>query len=395
MPRPERKHLLVAFTGGVLLLLLYAASDVIIRNMRWEDFSPKHVGCNAMLQSGRSPYSEATNEAILALNPPEDNPMLVPRFFYPAHICYVMTPYWPLPREVAARAFVMTNLLILGSVVLGAAAWHGRQMRPLTLLLQFVVMLFGFRYAMMTVILGQFTAFTTFGALLAIWGVWQRRDWAVALGLAGMTIRPDSTLVMLLLSLFLLYRRQWRTLTVTGGLLLAIWLASHASIGTWETAFINETINYSGENSPYILWLPGFLGVWGILLYAGAIGLGLYQLWRMRSAPLAAGFAEVGILGLLLSMIAVPQTNPYVLVYALPAAFWLLHKHWESLLAWSLWFIGLGVVSWLIFILWPSAAGVEQMLYPLSLLLLMIREPLPSSSAPKPDVTHVANETYI
>jgi|GEM_PF-5421318 len=354
---------------AVFFVILYFAADLIVVNMPWSDLIPRHMGCEAMFGEQISPYSDDVRLDILAVNPTPD---IEQRFWYPAHLCFVLLPVWLIPYEISTRLWTAGNMILLGSIIFIFASWYHRRLRPLSIALQILIILIGFRYSMMTIVLGQFTIYTMGCVLLAVWGLVTKKPYFAAVGLMGLTIRPDSSMAFGVLFLMAMYRRQWRPLIYAVVGLLIAWAGTYLLIGSWEVDFVTDTLSYS-DFIDTVMWLPDF-SIWGVLTYIGALGCAAYSVWLIRNTTDKEYYMVGGGIGLLLALIVLPQTNPYTLVYILPVCFWFLHRYWQSSIAWAVWIFGVGIIPWIFFQSPAFNVVWLRLIYPVSLLIMVAIE---------------------
>jgi hypothetical protein len=368
------RSVIIAGIGLLLAGLLYIPADMIISSRPWNDFLPRYIGCEAMLQEGKNPYSEEVRTDIMSLNP-EDN--VEQRFSYPAHLCFVMLPFWIIPYELGARLWVVASFFFAGAAVFMTASWFKHPLRNWQLALLMFVVVMGFRFSIITIVLAQFTLFVMFLTLVAIQALWKEQKWLATLALVGLSIRPDGFIIMTVLGLMALYRRQWQPVVQTIIIGLVMWAGTHLVIQggeLWELQFISDIRDYTDYN-PTMLYLPDFFGLAGSLVVAACALLIAYLFWRIRHFKPRSFYVAGGSIALLIPLILTPQTNPYTLVYMIPGALWLLHRHWHSRAAWVIWVISMSILPWQwqpMVLTW--VAIYSRIVYPIGLLLLIALE---------------------
>ncbi len=351
----------------ILLLMLagttWAATDLIVRNMAWNDTIGRHIGCQAFFQ-GVSPYSDQVNQAIAAKNP---DPLLEQRFYNPAHICLILFPFWLLPYELSLRLWIALLLIIFVAVppllLLQVFRWR---LKPWQLLIVVVVLLLGFRYSMMTIVLGQYTGFVMLCIAGSLVSLALQRPIFAAIFLASLTIRPDGALIAAGIGLLAAYKREWRVIVVTLVLGLVFFIGTLPFIGNWLPAFLDD-VRYYSITYNNVRWLPDFFPApfsW-LLVVVALITAGII-LFRLRTTPDDKAFYFTGgSVFVLLSLLLLPQTNPYTLVFAIPVLCWLLYCWRYFWGTWGLFVLIVGILPWLIFQGGREWAHIDQLMYPL------------------------------
>ncbi len=252
--------LLVAIAVGLVLWGgTIITRVVIIENMAWSDVIPLHTGCQTFFK-GQPPYDDVVTARIQSrLTVATENEQ---RFAYPAHMCLVLAPIWLLPYDIAAPLWTFLQLMLFAALPL--LIFNHILHTPISPLRMAVLLLFsllGYRYTMMTIVLGQYTGFTMWCLLGAAWALSQRRAGLAALLMATMTVRAEAAIFAGILALLALYRRQWRVVVLWLAIGLGLWLGATAAIGPWIGAFITRMGTYNSYTETQ--WLP---------LYHGPIG---------------------------------------------------------------------------------------------------------------------------
>lgn len=360
------RTLQIILAGVGLLLLLVggtaATSSIVINHMATNDKQPRYIGCEAFYD-GETPYSQDVVDRIQEfLGPAWTAPYVAP-FAYPAHLCVVLAPFWLLPYQVSVSLWVFLNFLgFLVLPMLFLVNVLGWRPRPRDLLLVVVMTMLGYRYTMMTIVLAQYTGFVLFCMSGAIWAIQHKRAWIAALLLAGMTIRPDGTLLALGLCAVAFFNGQKRIPVYWAGMLFVLWLMTTLVVPGWELQFVDEVIAYRSRSGVWLPLLAGRIGLPVILLLSlGWTAFMLRQI-REREQFVLWSSAIIIVLGLLL----VPHTNPYTLVYAFPVFYLLMYRFQEQRLASAL-LLGTMLMSWIIFLQGMALFGVEQIFFPLAL----------------------------
>lgn len=367
---PQRRLLL-----AILLLLVVAggtalANTFILQNMPWNDVIPRYEGCRAFL-TGESPYTEEVTARIqthlLEFTGDEQ------RFAYPAHLCLVLLPIWVLPYELAASLWFFCLFAFM--MALPLLVFHYTMNTPLTPL-QFgvlaLVTLLGYRYSMMTIVLGQYSGLVLMGLVGATWGLARGRTVPLWLGLTAMTIRPEGMIMAAALAGGAFLRDQRRAVITWAGIMVALWLGTHLFIGAWEGQFLAGMVAYAGYNPGVQQWLPLLAGRAG----AGVIALGvsvwvavmLRWLWGQSTGSFWMGASVVVATA---GQILIPQTNPYTLIYLLPGFYYVLQAFRTR--RWT-WFplLALMILPWWFLVQGRAVAHIDQLLFPLALAILTV-----------------------
>lgn len=369
--------------GFVVLVVFVAAAlvaaDIIARNMVWNDTVGRHIGCRAFFNR-ISPYAEQVNQAIAAQNP---DPELEQRFYNPAHICLILLPFWLLPYDISLRLWVALLLMVFVALppLLMVQVFHWR-LKRWQLLLVLIVLILGFRYSMMTIVLGQYTGFAMLCITGSLVALVFRRPLLAAICLVGLTIRPDATLIAAGIGLLTLYKREWRVIILTIVIGIGVLIGSLVFVGNWIPAFLDDVTYYAGAYNS-VRWLPHLLpsplDMGLVLLVLFAAGIVLFRL-RFASSDVEYYFIG-GSVFVLLSLLLLPQTNPYTLVFAVPVICWLLFRLRSLPGIWWGFAAFVGVLPWVLFRGGRAWAHVDQLVFPLlwGILLLMVQRVKPKT----------------
>ncbi len=356
--------LLVAIAVGLVLWGgTIITRVVIIENMAWSDVIPLHTGCQTVFK-GQPPYDDVVTARIQSrLTVATENEQ---RFAYPAHMCLVLAPIWLLPYDIAAPLWTFLQLMLFAALPL--LIFNHILHTPISPLRMAVLLLFsllGYRYTMMTIVLGQYTGFTMWCLLGAAWALSQRRAGLAALLMATMTVRAEAAIFAGILALLALYRRQWRVVVLWLAIGLGLWLGATAAIGPWIGAFITRMGTYNSYTETQ--WLPLYLGPIGAVALTLAVAGWLVWSFRQIRGRADGPFwlwasAIVAAAGLIL----VPLTNVYTLVYVLPGLYMALHACRDC---WQMWaaVLVLLALAWGFFLLGRAGAGYDQLFFPLAL----------------------------
>lgn len=310
--------------GAVIVLALgtWAMNATILPYVAFTDTLPVHNGCSAFYQRV-SPYDDsvtrATQDLIQARASGYDRTRDEHRFAYPLHLCVLLAPLWALPYDTAAPLWMFVNFL--GFAGVGVAYAHGVmgwRARTLSLALLTLGTLAGWRYSLIVVVLAQYVGLTLFAFVGALWAWRARREGVLAVCLMLMTVRAESALLAGVLVAGALLARRWRVLAMWSALMFAMWLVPTLWLGQeWVGVFLRRVGEYGAYNTFSATWTPLKVGDVGVILFAlfsvlaGAL---IWRAWR-DGAWLTWGMAGVA----LWQLMALPQTNRYTLVYALPA----------------------------------------------------------------------------
>lgn len=362
--------LAVMFIGIVLLMTI--PSYQLLVKPRGEAFDLFWIwaGGQAVL-SGENPYGPETTRIIQLgvfkkIIPPEDYQHGFP---HPAHITFVLFPFtappffWSILFWVSLQIPLFMVTLLLGFNLL---EWS---VRPATLFGLAILTTLGFRYPINVYILGQLIFFVMFFALLSIWLYQHDHPRGAAIALALTTIRPDLSLLAILLAFMMVRNSAKRTefiatLLVCG--LISLLLPA-LFIGFWPITWLTAIFSY-GSN-PFATWPPELLPI----SWLGLALTGLLALWLVRTLSLAWRKARAYHYALAISattlfgLISLPQTGSYSLTIALIPALILMHyavSSWlQALIAVSL------LTPWLYFSLGQSFDRLIFLLIPLQFVI--------------------------
>jgi len=341
-------------------------SSVIVDNMAMNDLLPRYIGCEAFYNNG-NPYSDAVVDEIqVTLGEARNSPYLA-YFAYPAHLCIVAAPVWLLPYDTGVSLWIFLNLV--GFIILPVAVmillfdWHPKSWQML--LFVFVTIL-GYRYAMMTIVLAQFTGWVLFFLCAGIYSLKNDRYWLSAFFLAWMAIRPDGALIALGIVALSMIGGRHKIGLYWAVIMGMIWLITSLFVQTWEIQFIEEIMRYRSRSG---VWLPLVGGTLGFPVFVALVGGWAFTLFQaIRKLNWAEYVIWCSGLVITVGLLLVPHTNPYTLVYAYPVFFLLLYTFRDStLLIFAVCFTM--VMSWIIFSQGRVAFGVEQVFFPISLVI--------------------------
>lgn len=329
------------------------------------------AGGRAIL-AGENPYGPETTRIIQLgvfnkIIPPHQYQHGFP---HPAHIAFVLLPFivtpfsWSILSWISLQIPLFMVILLLGFQVL---KWS---VRPALLFLLTFLTIMGFRYPINVYVLGQLIFFVLLCFLLSIW-LFQRghpRWAAVALALA--TIRPDLSLLAIILAFIMVRKSPYRndfiiTLLVTG---VIFTLVPALFIGFWPLTWINALQSY-GEN-PFATWPPELLPsvfVIIIVLIALFIWTGRYIVlgWH-NPTPFYQSLMVSAVV--LFGLIIFPQTGSYTLTFALIPA--LIYLRYASGSPWLQIIISASLLTpWLYFMLGKPFDRLIFLLIPLQFIL--------------------------
>gem|GEM_PF-3018688 len=325
--KTNRKTILI-LTGLFILAvaLMMVPSYQLLVEPRGQAFDLFWIwaGGRAIL-TGQNPYGLETTRIIQLgvfnkIIPPHQYQHGFP---HPAHIAFVLLPFivtpfsWSILSWISLQIPLFMVILLLGFQVLN---WS---IRPALLFLLTLLTLLGFRYPINVYVLGQLIFFVLLCFLLSIW-LFQRDHprWA-AVVLALATIRPDLSLLAIILAFIMVRKSPYRhefiiTLLATG---VIFTLVPALFIGFWPLTWINALQSY-GEN-PFATWPPELLSSTAAiiaLLIAVSIWTGRYIVlgWHNpTSFHQSLMVSAVALFGLIIF----PQTGSYTLTFALIPAF--------------------------------------------------------------------------
>jgi hypothetical protein len=292
-------------------------------------------------------------------------------FPHPAHIAFVLLPFiitpffWSILSWTSLQIPLFLVILLLGFKLLN---WN---VRPSQLFILTLLTTLGFRYPINIYVLGQLHFFILFCFLLSIWLFQQGHPRWAAVVLACTTIRPDLSLLALILAFILVRNSPKRngfivTLLVTG---LAFALLPAIFIGFWPLTWINAMRSY-GSN-PFATWPPEVLpSIWSsvVLLIGLTIWTGRYLILSWRNpTPFHQSLMISAVI--LFGLIVFPQTGNYTLTFSLIPALIFLHyaqPRWlrvvitaSLLMPWVYFMLG-GYFDSLIFLLIPGQFIIFQ-----------------------------------
>ncbi len=310
--------ILISLTLG---LGTWGISQAVLPYVAFTDTLPVHNGCASFYQR-ISPYDASvtakTQDLIQARASGYDRTLDEHRFAYPLHLCVLLAPLWALPYDVAAPLWMFVNLALF--TVLGFAyTWGviGWKPRPLTLALLTLGVLLGWRYSGIVIILAQYVGFTLMALVGALWAFKAHKEAWLAFFLVLMTVRPESAVLAIPLLLWAGYGKRWRVWGIFAVWMAILWLIPTLWVGEWVLTFLGRISEYGSYNVTATRWIPLKLGSIGVPTFALFSVIGAWVAWgAWRSGVfLTWGMASLALFQLL----AIPQTNGYTLVYALPS----------------------------------------------------------------------------
>lgn len=285
------------------------------------------AGGQAIL-AGQNPYGPETTRIIQQgvfkkIIPPHQYQHGFP---HPAHIAFIMLPFVVMPFSWSVLVWISLQIpLFMVTLLLGFRALNWN-IRPAMLFSLTLVALLGFRYPVNVYVLGQLIFFVLFCMILAVWLFQQKRPRWAAVALAGATIRPDLSLLAIVLAFILTRRSAFRyqfiiTLLAAG---VVLTLIPALLIGPlWPVTWIRAIFSYG--NNPFATWPPELLPlpVAIVLILALIIWTGRYIILGWRQATPYRRSLMVSA-ATLLGLVILPQTGSYTLTFALVPAFVLL-----------------------------------------------------------------------
>lgn len=327
------------------------------------------AGGRAIL-SGQNPYGPETTRVIQLgvfkkIIPPHQYQHGFP---HPAHIAFVLLPFviapfsWSVLVWTALQIPLFMAILLLGFNLL---EWP---VRPAFLFLLTLLTTLGFRYPINVYVLAQLHFFVLFCFLLSLWLYRQGHPRRAAVALACATIRPDLSLIAILLALILTRnsakRNEFIVTLLAAGLIFA--LLPVPFIGVWPLTWLKAMRSYG--NNPFATWPPELLSFWlrVVVLLGLAVWAGRYLIlgWR-RPSPYHHSLMVSAVI--LFSLIVLPQTGSYTLTFALvPALIFLRYAQ-------SLWLRAVITASllmpWFYFMLGRSFDRLIFLLIPLQFII--------------------------
>jgi hypothetical protein len=312
----------------VTVLMLKPSLDLLVepRNQAFDWFWI-WAGGQAIL-TGQNPYGPETTRIIQLgvfqkIIPPDQYQHGFP---HPAHIAFVLGPILMLPFFYSVLLWLSLQIpLFMATLLLGLnlLKWP---IRPLFLFFLTLLITLGFRYPLNVYVLGQLTFFIIFCVLLSLWLFQQHQPRWAAIALACATIRPDLSLLAILLSLLLIrlasLRREFLVTLLLAGLGLA--LLPTLFIGFWPLTWLKAIQTY-GHN-PFATWPPELLP-WPWLRLVLGVGLVAWlgrHLWLVWREPTLFSQSLLISATVLVSLILLPQTGSYNLTLVLIPALILL-----------------------------------------------------------------------
>lgn len=279
-------------------------------------------------------------------------------FYYPPWVLLLLFPFSALGDAAGLTAF---RLASLGALALVASSWApAGRIRPVT-----AALAVGSLYTLDMLVLGQVVAWVTLGIWLAWRGAERRQPWALVLGFALASLKPQLTALPLLAAA--LATRSWsaRLRAHAGAGLIALGLLSVAISGPdWPVRWLEYVRTAGPARDPVMsLYREGLaLGVPLLATATAAIGVLAWLAWRF--AHDAPGWPLI----LLLTTAANTALSPYVHDYDLPL---LMAVAWPTLAVHATPFAVLAYLLHPLFYLSLPVAGGARWLHPLVTLLLL------------------------
>lgn len=277
------------------------------------------------------------------------------------HMPYLIPVLQVLVTQNYVTSFLRWTILLVGIYAAGMYAlmrWFPDDERPASkhLLLASAVIFYPF---FVSLLLGQDTAFLFLGVALIGWGMRQKQDWVVGMGLALVTVRPHFVLLLSIPFLWLRRRAFWWFLIFAGSLALI----SVSILGLQGTKdFINILLisvggEWHGMNEKSMYNLIGLLSRLLTLLSPSAIrtiGWATYLTAILAICVWAARAREIGRHHLSWIILAYILVSPHF------------HYHDLTLLLFPLLTVGMKTEKTLFF------RGVQFVLHPLVVSFILL-----------------------
>lgn len=286
------------------------------------------AGGQAIL-TGENPYGPETTRVIQLgvfkkIIPPHQYQHGFP---HPAHIAFILLPFVALPFSWSVLAWISLQIpLFMVTMLMGFNVLNW-SVRPSVLFLLAFLSTVGFRYPINVYVLGQLIFFVMFCFVLSTWLYQQSHPRWAAIVLACATIRPDISLLALLLATMLTRRSSQRNqfifaLVVTGIIFTVLPMFFIGPL--WPYTWVNALFSY-GSN-PFATWPPELLPSIGLqaVLLIGLIAWVVRYFWLERQAPSDFHKSLLVSAVILGGLIILPQTGSYSLTLALVPAMILL-----------------------------------------------------------------------
>lgn len=322
-------NLTIGLTIVILLsfALAFVFLPVSLGRLGLGDFRAYWSGARVLIQGG-NPYDlAALTAAYFEGKPPASQ---FDPAWNPPWLLLLLSPLAVLPAEMAARVWLIVNVVILWGVPF--VVWRllvnsGDDRAPVWLGLVGIV----FGASLATLALGQMTAWVLAGLLLAIIGLQQRRDGWAGAALLMTFVKPQ--LVYLAVPVILLWsaqQRRWRIWLGLGGasllaLLIITLLSPNWLMGYWKLAGGYDFLQHSAAT------IGGFWQAYTgnrLLRFAGVLALFTIP-FLLRIIERCDWLMAVNA-ALLISLPLAPYSWSFDQVLLLPALiqtiFWLYHS---------------------------------------------------------------------
>ncbi len=353
---------------GSLVLILWLAFSItaylwLVPIQTNFDFYPRWAGANVMLR-GENPYALVFDDAYCASH--KLPPFVSEHFLYLATITWILLPLWLLPIKIAVSIWCGLQLLIFmvaPSLMFARLGWRAK---PLLLALVVMASAVGNYHSVNVYVLGQFVPFVLACLLLAWWLLLENRSWLAALALLGATIRPEGALLVAVILLDLLLKRRYKVVAIWAGLIGTVFLLTVLQIGFWIPDFFNGVEFYKERGiSSYPTRVFGE-GISNFII-AAVVVWGLSLLLQMRSLPDETRLLWSMSVLILVTLMVLPQTHDYTLVYTLLPIWFMLwvgrNTMWNAPLL-----LCILATSWLVIAAdQPHLFELQQLLNPLAL----------------------------
>ena len=301
------------------------------------DYLPRWVGAREMLFEGTDPFSYEITDAMLD---EEGMPHFNARTFdYPATTTYILLPFWLLPHEISTSLWCGLQLVIFSTLPLVIYTRVYWKPRPLTLAAIVLLSVVGLQNSLTVYTLGQFTGFALACFVIAWWAISREHDTLAALALVGPTVRPDGLVIVGAFLAVLLWERRFKPVVIWAAVMAGLLVVSVLHVGWWVPDFVDRIREYHriGES----VWLPhGLLGA-PVLEYAvtaGILGWAAWLVWDTRTLDSHLRLLWWLSVVIVVTLVVLPQTNDYTLVYLL-LPIWLLLWIWRKSITTPLLFI--------------------------------------------------------
>ena len=389
----DRSWLSLLMAACLILLLAidaYAMYKIYVQRMdNALDYYPFWAGGREVLLHRQSPYEPevmlSIQEAIYGRPAlPDENQH---GYAYPAYSPLIVFPFLLLAWPVSTSVWIaLQQFLVIAAVILIVRA-TGWSISPWHLLLLCLVTM-SFRYAMITLVLGQTSIWVLLALSLALWAGTRRRSGLAGLALAAGLLKPQLVLLpALALLVSLPSKHRLRLLLSLGAAIAILFLGSWLLAGPWLSDYwhlLQAYTGYSATQFPILdladTWLsPSISHIANLAVICGLLVLFAAVLWRARgSGRLALPVATAVIT----TQLVVPQTGSYNLaVLVLPAIVALqwfnrlqYRGQWYALAGRAVVWATLTLVSWLLWLILPGKGGVaiDKVVSPLLILLAIL-----------------------